>query len=191
MARVTKIMKSRNAFTLVELIVVLSILIALSGILLPLCASGVTSAAETATRSTLCETRTALLQYWHDTKLLQLDGITTAATESQRFDVLWLFVSPITESNLADFDPNLRSGWNGPYMTTSTADAVASGGPNLVDGWNQLLTVQYVNPGNDLKDVRIVSSGLNGVIDIPANTASSALTTGSIGDDIYVALMLR
>lgn len=184
-------MKSRIAFTLAELIVVLSILIALGGLLLPLCANGVTTASETATRATLAESRTAILQYWHDTKLLQLDGLTTVATESQRFNLRWLFLSPVNESNVADFDPNLRSGWNGPYITTSTTDAIANGGPGLVDGWNLPLTIQYVNPGADLKDVRVVSAGLNGVIDIPANTASSALNSGSIGDDIYVALTLR
>lgn len=184
-------MKSRNAFTLVELIVVLSILIALSGIVLPLCSQNLASANEAATRSTLAETRNAVLQYWHDTKFIELNGVTTVATESQRFSLSWLFKNPVTNNSTVQFDRNTRSGWNGPYMATSTADSVALGGPNLIDGWNQTLIVQYVNPNDSLKDVRIVSAGPNGAIDIPSNTATSALTTNSIGDDIYVALVLR
>ncbi len=76
-------------------------------------------------------------------------------------------------------------------MSVSTADAISAGGPNLVDGWNQTLVVQYVNPNASLKDVRIVSAGANGIVDIPAATATSALTNNSIGDDLYVALSLR
>ncbi len=184
-------MKTRNAFTLIELIVVLSILIALGGILLPLCADNLSSAASTVTQATLAETRDAVLQYWHDTKHVTLDGITSLATESQRFDIAWLFANPVTGDATNQFDPNSQIGWRGPYVASSTADAIANGGPNLVDGWNQLLTVQYVDPSSSLKDLRILSAGANGVIDIPANIATSDLTTSSIGDDLYVALSLR
>lgn len=183
-------MKTRNAFTLIELIVVLGILAALSGIVLPLCSENLSSASETATRSTLTEARNAMLQYWHDTKFVNLDGVTTVATEPQRFRISWLFANPVTNTTTVQFDPNLRTGWNGPYLATSTAD-ITAGGPNLVDAWNQTLSVQYVNPNDHLKDVRIVSAGRNGVVDIPAVTATSALTPSSIGDDLYVALMLR
>ena len=150
-----------------------------------------TAAAETVTRSTLAETRKAMLQYWHDTKFIDLNGVTTVANESQRFNLVWLFVNPVTNNDTVQFDPNVRSGWNGPYMAISTADSVAVGGPSLIDGWNQTLIVQYVNPNDSLKDVRIVSAGPNGAIEIPSNTATTALTTNSIGDDLYVALMLR
>jgi prepilin-type N-terminal cleavage/methylation domain-containing protein len=184
-------MKTRTAFTLIELIIVLSILVALSGIVLPLCSENLTVAKETVTRSTLAEARQAMLQYWHDTKLIDLNGVTTFATEAQRFSLSWLFFNPVTNNSTVQFDPNARSGWHGPYLATSTADSAALGGPNLIDGWNQTLVVQYVNAGSSLKDVRIVSPGPNGAVDIPSNTATSALTTNSIGDDLYVALMLR
>jgi type II secretory pathway pseudopilin PulG len=174
-------MKTRNAFTLVELIVVLCILISLSGVVVPLCSENLSSANETVTRSTLAEARLAMLLYWHDTKFVELNGVTTVATESQRFDIAWLFANPVTNTNTVQFDPNLRTGWNGPYIASST----------LVDAWNRPLSVQYVNPNGSLKDVRIVSAGPNGVVDIPAGTATSSLTTGSIGDDLYVALTLR
>ena len=109
-----------------------------------------------------------MLQYWHDTKFVQLDGVTTVATELQRFNMAWLFTNPVTNTNTIQFDPNLRSGWNGPYLATSTLDSTV-GGPGLIDAWNHPLTVQYVNPGDDaIKDVRIVSAGPNGVVDIPA-----------------------
>lgn len=182
-------MKTRKAFTLIELLIVLSILAALSGVVLPLCSENLSTANETVTRSTLAEARAAMLQYWHDTKFLNLNGVTTVATEAQRFEIAWLFANPVTNTNSVQYDPNLRSGWNGPYLATSTVDSASS--PNLVDAWNQTLQVQYINPSGDLKDVRIVSPGRNGLVDIPAGIATSALTPSSIGDDIYVALSLR
>ncbi len=184
-------MKTRNAFTLIELIVVLSILIALGGIMLPLYAEHFSSAASTVTQATLAEIRNAMLQYWHDTKHVPLDGITSVATESQRFEIAWLFANPVTGDTTNLFNPNSQIGWRGPYITSSTADAIANGGPNLVDGWNQLLIVQYVDPSSSLKDLRIISLGANGAVDVPANIATSDLTTSSIGDDLYVALSLR
>lgn len=183
-------MKTRNAFTLIELIVVLGILAALSGIVLPLCSDTLANANETVTRATLAEARSAMLQYWRDTKFVALDGVNTVASESQRFNLSWLFNNPVTNNSTVQFDANLRTGWNGPYVVTSTADT-GLGNPNLVDAWNQALSVQYVNPLDAVKDVRIVSAGRNGIVDIPSATATSALTTSSIGDDLYVALSLR
>lgn len=183
-------MKTRKAFTLLELLVVLSLLVALSGIVLPICSESLSNANATATRSTLAETRDAMLQYWHDSKLVVLDGVNSVAAESERFEISWLFANPVTNTNTAQFDPNTRKGWNGPYIAVSTTDPEGVG-PGLVDAWNQPLSVHYVNPGGSLKDVRIVSAGQNGVVDIPAGMATSSLTTSNIGDDLYVALSLR
>jgi len=183
-----QIVKTRLALTLLELIAVLCILVALSGIAIPVCSDQLTVARQTATRSTLVEVQRAIQQYWHDTKLVPLDGVNSVATESQRFELVWLFRNPVTNDTQSQFNPNTRSGWNGPYLSSSTA---LLAGPNLIDAWNSLFEVQYVNPAQDVKDVRIVSAGPNGVVQIPANTASSLLGPSNIGDDLYVAMALR
>ncbi len=184
-------MPTRNALTLAELVLALCILVALSSLVIPMCSNTMFTAAETVTQATLSETRDAMLQYWQDTKLVALNGLTTTASENQRFDIRWLFKNPVDDSKTIQFNPNTRSGWNGPYLSTATGDATVYAVPTMIDGWNRAVTVHYVNPNDSLKDVRIVSAGPNGVFDIPAGTATSALTTNSIGDDIYVALELR
>lgn len=181
-------MQTRRALTLIELIAVLFILAALSGIVIPLCHDQIAYSAQTATRTSLVEAQQALLRYWHDTKHIQLDGVNSVATEADRFNLIWLFRNPVTNDSTNHFDPNTRVGWNGPYVVSST---INGGQPGLVDAWNAPLEVHYVNPLDDLKDVRIVSAGSNGIIDISSTTATSLLTNGSIGDDIYVACSLR
>lgn len=181
------IVKARKALTLVELIIVLGVLVAISGIVVPLCSSQLSSAAQTATRATLAQVQLAMQDYWLDTKLIPLDGTTTYATEAQRFDIAWLFLSPVTNDQTAQFDAYLRRGWNGPYLLTSTVQ----GEFDLIDAWNNQLHVQNVTPSANIKDVRIVSSGPNGLLEIPSNTATSSLTSQDIGDDVYVALSLR
>lgn len=180
--------KTRLALTLLELIVVLSVVAALSSITIPLCNNQLISASETATRATLAESQRALQQYWKDTKFLLLDGVATEASENERFDIVWLFHNPVTGDSNRSFDKNTGLGWNGPYQLGAT---INTGQTGLVDAWNRPLEVHYVNPAESLKDVRIVSAGENGVIDIPANVATSALTPSSIGDDLYVAVRLR
>ncbi len=108
-------MAYRNAMTLVELLVVLSILIALGGVLVPLCNDNLSSAAESATRATLAEAKDAMLSYWSDTKFVPLDGVTTVAVEAERFNIEWLFANPVTGNDTVSFDANSRRGWNGPY----------------------------------------------------------------------------
>lgn len=179
---------ARLALTLVELIAVLFILAALTGIVIPLCSDQIAYSTQTATRSTLVEVQQAMLRYWQDTKHIQLDGIATVATEEERFQIRWLFRNPVTNDSTIHFDPNTRIGWNGPYLQTPTS---TDGGPSLIDAWNNPLQVHYVDPVSSLKDVRIVSSGVNGIVDIPPTAATSDLTIASTGDDLYVAIMLR
>lgn len=181
---------NRQALTLAELVVVLSILVALAGIAAPLCTGQMSLAAQSTTQATLSHTRDSIEQYWRDTKFLTLDGVGSVATEAQRFNIEWLLANPVTGDRTISFDRNSQTGWNGPYLLAATTapDALTDG---LVDGWNRSLNVQYVNPGSVIRDVRIVSAGPDGVIDISAATATSALTTNNIGDDLYVSLQLR
>lgn len=181
---------TRQALTLAELVVVLFILVALAGVAAPLCSGQMSTAAQSTTQATLASARDATEQYWRDTKFITLDGISSVATEVERFDIEWLLTNPVTGNSIASFDRNTVTGWNGPYLLSATTapDAVNAG---LVDAWNRSLVVHYVNPGSDLRDVRIVSAGPNGVIDISAVTPTSSLTTNSIGDDLYVSLLLR
>ncbi len=190
MFRLTELMMTRSALTLTELVIVLCILAALGGVLVPLCSDQMSAAASTTTANSLNETAKALEQYWSDTKVTAMDGVLTVATEANRFEIQWLFRNPVTGNSLVAFDRNTRSGWNGPYILTSTSDpSVVPYG--LIDGWQHPITVQLVDPAANIKDVRVLSAGPNGVIDLPAGTATSALTTGDVGDDLYVALSLR
>ncbi|MFO0942144.1 MAG: type II secretion system protein [Pirellulales bacterium] len=182
-------MKTRNALTLIELIIVLCVMVALSGILIPICNNQLSSATETATRATLTEVQRALQDYWRDTKLITLDGMTTFANETDRFKIVWLFKNPVTNDSTSQFNPNSRSGWNGPYIVAATKTSTST--LELIDAWNNTLQVQYVNPNDSVKDVRIVSPGPNGIIDISPSTATSLLTSNGIGDDLYVSLSLR
>ncbi len=181
----------RKALTLIELIVVLTIIAALSGILVPLFAGTIQSANHVATERTLIGIREGLAEYWRDTKLISLDGIITVADESNRLHIDWLYNNPVTGDNTQDFDKNSLVGWRGPYLSNATGDPQSPNYPYLVDAWNQLVEIQDISPGSSLRDVRIVSGGPNKVIDIPLAVATGSLTETDIGDDIYVALTLQ
>lgn len=184
-------MRSRTGLTLIELVVVLSVLAAISGLLAPLFTGTVQSANEVATERSLVQIRDALLDYWRDTKHISLDGVTTVASEANRFDTDWLFANPVTGDSTWDFSPNTLIGWRGPYLSGSTGDVIASGSPFLIDAWNREIKIQDVDPSASLRDVRIISGGPDGVISTAASTATSALTSADVGDDIYVAISVR
>lgn len=181
-------MNSRTAVTLLEVVVVLGLLVSLAGVMIPLCSDQLATASRATTQASLVEVQKAIQLYWHDTKLIELDGIATSAAESDRFNWIWLFRNPVTNDSSTNYNPSQRIGWNGPYLVASN---LQSSGPILVDAWNNNLVIQYVNPASSSKDVRIVSPGPNGVIETSSSTATSLLTSDSIGDDLYVAITLR
>ena len=169
----------------------LAVVAALAGLLTPLYSGVRVAANQTATAYSLRKIVDATSQYWADTKLVVLDGVTTTASEAERFKIEWLFRNPGSGDNTRDFDANTRIGWRGPYLLASTGDPLVSSTPFMIDAWNQTIVMQDVDSTATLRDVRIVSAGANGAIDIPATTATDALTTLDIGDDIYVALLLQ
>jgi type II secretory pathway pseudopilin PulG len=174
-----------------ELVVVLAVLAAVSGLLIPLFTSNIHNANEVATERSLNMVRDALVDYWLDIKHVTLDGISTVATDADRLNIDWLFANPVTGDSTFDFNFNTLIGWRGPYVSESTGDLIVSGSPFLIDAWNNEITIQDVDPSSSLRDVRIVSGGPDGMITIPVATATSALTATDVGDDIYVALQLR
>ena len=184
-------MRSRSALTLIEMVVVLSILAAVSGTLIPLFSGTIANANEVATKRSLIHVRDAVTDYWRDTKYVTLDGIISVATETNRFHIDWLFANPVTGDNTWGFSINSRIGWRGPYVLASTGDQVVAGSPFLIDAWNQSLVMQDVDSAATPRDVRIVSAGPDGVLTIPASTATAALTPVDVGDDLYVAITLR
>lgn len=184
-------MHSRTALTLMELVVVLAVLAAVSGLLAPLFTGTIQNANEVATKRSLIQIRDALSDFWSDTKHIPLDGITTIATEANRLSIDWLFANPVTGDSTVDFSPGTQIGWRGPYLIGSTGDLSVSSAPFMIDAWNQEIQIQDVDSTASLRDVRVVSGGPNRVIAIPAATATASLTTADIGDDIYVSLTLR
>ncbi len=184
-------MLRRSAFTLIELTVALAIIAALSAIVVPVFSETLSTSRNKTTRSTLAVLRTAVLDYWEDTKHLPMDGVTTAATETNRVELTWLFKNPTSGDETVDFDSNSKIGWRGRYVATSTGDEVTAGAAYLIDAWNNELTIQDPNPSTSPRDIRIVSAGPNGSVDIPSGTPTASLTAADLGDDEYVALSLR
>ncbi|MCA9216156.1 MAG: hypothetical protein KDB27_23975 [Planctomycetales bacterium] len=184
-------MRYRAAVSLIELLVVISLLAALATLLVPMFSTVIHDANQVATKRSLAEVRDSVIDYWNDTKHVTLDGITTVATEANRFDTDWLFANPVTGDSTVDFDINTRIGWRGPYLVESTGNVVTAGSPYVIDAWNGEIEIQDVDSAAALRDVRIVSGGPDGTIDIPAATATSSLTAADVGDDIYVAIQLR
>lgn len=184
-------MHSRAALTLIELVVVLALLVATSSVLVPVFTGTIQNANKVTTTQSLIVVRDTLQEYWRDTKHVELDGILTVATEANRFDIDWLFNNPVTADSTNGFSINTRIGWRGPYIAESTGDLIAAGAPFLIDAWNNEIIVQDVNSSALVRDVRVVSAGPNGSIDIPGGTATAALIASDVGDDIYVALTLH
>ncbi|MEM1228571.1 MAG: hypothetical protein AAGJ40_23005 [Planctomycetota bacterium] len=203
-----------------ELIVVLAMLVALAGLVIPNIASSRIDASIRTTNASMVAIRDAMIRYWTDTKYLALDNTTAArdidtsdATEPDsalnRFQIRWLFVSPVSGVATPDYDPDTRLGWNGPYVVQRTGDYQIDIGSNFTtlygnaDGPALLnaistaqspiptpLIVQAIDDGT-IVDCRVVSAGDDGVIDIPNNKATTDLNETDIDDDQFVAFTLR
>lgn len=118
----------RNAFTLAELMIVLTILVVVAAIVIPLLGNSDEDAKTTVTNSSLVQMRDVVLgRYRIDMGSLPLPG-DYGQGKGRPFlpQVRYLFVNPKTETALDvdsqenDFDPFVKRGWRGPYLMSGS-----------------------------------------------------------------------
>jgi len=132
-----------RGLTLIELVVVLTVLVALSAMVVPLVSGHGAAARDTGTRSTLQEVRDVILNRYlvdvHDPQVIPItlegDSVNVLAPPTIRS----LFQKP---EHLAAYNPSVRLGWNGPYLVETGAQY--PGTPTAVA---QGFTPQYGTPG--------------------------------------------
>lgn len=162
-------LRLRHGFTLVELLVVLTILVALAGLVTALVTAASGSARHDVTLASMARVRQAMAMYSMD---MQKPPAFMAD----------LLRNP---GNYPPYDPQTRKGWNGPYLQHSgaqyTPDARTifttiygeGNTPTLLDGWGNPLVIQrgiWDGTKADLsKDsgLRVVSAGEDGILQCP------------------------
>lgn len=197
----------RRGLTLAEMLVVIAILAMVSGLVLPAVGHYVSDSRETVTRQDLTRLRDVVADvYWHDSySRLPRPDLSVSPSRTDAPQLRYLFVNRATETAALSFDPEYRRGWRGPYLVeqsgaTYTVAASAgftarygeNGDPAVWDGWGRPIVAQ--NPGllaDGRVDVRLVSAGPNGVLEIPPTMGTAALTAADIGDDVWIGLELR
>ena len=214
--------RHRNGLTLVELVIVLTILVAIAGLVTPRLMSTADSARDGATHASAVEIRDAVMRFWSDCKY----EYPSSPIEDQRIQVGQLLEQP---AGMQSFNPDVGLGWRGPYLqadgrryivdstsgfttiygdTTQSAirDAFTnqdydgdgneeSGSPFVIQEptLRQLDAVSQTYELGQPREVRVVSAGPNGILEISeALFAADLDNTPSLqGDDIYVTFVLR
>jgi competence protein ComGC len=195
----------RRALTLIELVVVLTILVALAGLVVPRLFATGDQARIVATDASLVEIRKAVERFWIDCKF-DADQLLDAERRLRLSDLL------TPRPGFRVFDPRVPDanvGWNGPYLepsgvyriTGTTAEDYTDlygeeGELAVLDAWQRPFVIQEFDsnvPVGLPRDVRIVSAGPDGLFQITDAMSSNDLLTGLAhgGDDVYVAITLR
>ena len=217
-------LKPQTGLTLVELVVVLTIMVALGGLVIPRLTSTGDTARDVVSVASTVEIRDAVMQFWSDCKY----AYPAMPVEDQRIQLGHLLTMPSIGA-FAAFDPNVRLGWNGPYLQTDGKTYLidsANGFSSIYGDATQLairdtfINQDYDNDGNaesgspfviqeptllalaaasatyslgDPREVRVVSAGPNGILEIDESRFASELeaTPSLKGDDLYVSFTLR
>ncbi|MEM6363593.1 MAG: type II secretion system protein [Planctomycetota bacterium] len=214
-----------QGLTIVELVVVMTILIALAGVVVPNLMQSSETSREVVADASAIEIRDAVMQFWSDCKY----AFPQAPITDQRIQLGHLLEMPTSFGSFTPFDREVRLGWNGPYLqidgkrylvdasngfTTTLGDAsqfavrdvyinqdynsdgnADSGSPFVIQ---EPTLVDLTASGStysigQLREVRVVSAGPNGTIDIDESRFASELEANPAlkGDDIYVSFTLR
>ena len=153
----------KNAFTLMELIVVMTVIIALGGILLPQVNRVLTQARESKAKAELEHIKGAMLAYKNDTG--ELPPKSAVFGEAN-------ITAAILNALLTD---DSAGGWDGPYIDKSV----------FTDPWGNVY--RYAdNDGTASKAISyLLSYGPNGSNNM---TNPHLITASNGGDDIYVVV---
>jgi general secretion pathway protein G len=147
----------KEGFTLIEVIIVLSILAILMGIAVPMIYRQIASSAEQATKEEMENLKKALVG---DPEKVQ-NGVRTdfgaLGDWGGLLPTLQALVQVQTPSYSYDQEKKVGAGWRGPYISEEE-------GEYLLDGWGNeyvYTTEDYTNGNGDLVDGKIVSYGPN------------------------------
>ncbi len=155
--------KKLNSFTLMELIVVMSVIIVLGGILLPQVNRVITKARTSKAKAELEHIKAAMLAYKEDTGELPPKSAVFAEGS---------ITSGILDALLSD---DSATGWDGPYLDQSV----------LTDPWDE----DYIYADNDGTINKPISYLLSKGSDETKDVLNPDLTTASgFDDDIYVVV---
>jgi prepilin-type N-terminal cleavage/methylation domain-containing protein len=172
---------NRRGFTLLELLVVLMIIAAMAGLVIPLVSASQDESFQQTTLVSLGRLREAINGtperpgYYSDMRRLPATIADLFSTPSYL---------PAEEQS---FDRNTRHGWHGPYIqnqsgTYSVDDAYGDpGDPAVLDGWGTPIVIQVMS---SIEYARLVSAGPNRVIDTPLSDNEAVAR----GDDLIVFL---
>lgn len=172
----------RRGFSLVELVVVLVILVALAGLVIPLIGSQTEDSRNTATNASLTELRNVILgTYRQDMdKRLPRPGYYGVNTKGRtdKPQLRYLFINPGTytapgtlETTAPTYDPLYKRGWRGPYFMNSTGrylvdaarnftkDYGENDDPAVIDGWGNPIVIVETGTRAELR-----SAGPDGIL---------------------------
>jgi prepilin-type N-terminal cleavage/methylation domain-containing protein len=186
---------ARQAFSLVELLVVLVILVAVAGLLVPLLTGiRISDASGQRAKSPEQITTEASMRHVLEAVMGSPQGQGYYSDMGALPDaVADLFVRP---ADADAFDPVVGLGWRGPYLLQQTGQYDgrfgpqygASGTPTVVDGWGRPLVVQWPTVGTDTERklyVRLVSAGPDGLLQTRADVLYPDPATDR-GDDLVL-----
>ncbi len=201
------VMANRNGLTLLELLVVVSILVATAVIVLPMLNTQIETPGgqtktvnEISTQTTFTVIRDAMVgeQGVMENLAHRPDALPREVSELVAADPPKHVKDNSPE--LVQFNPILGIGWRGPYLLPTGKNH--EGKPTLVDGWGReiKLQVDFDADGQvdmqESKYIRLVSAGPNGEIETPADSLNMEpgsddgrqLTMSECGDDLVLFL---
>lgn len=194
-----------RGMTLVELVVVLVIIAAIAGLAITVVGSTAEEGREQATRVSMTNMRSAI------------DGPYRLHVGTQPESIADLLRKPAA---VPLFNPATQRGWNGPYVRapiaryvvgpvglptdenyvseTFTDDYGVDGDLAILDGYGRPIVLQVpdvdandVYSASELRLARLVSAGVNGVVDTPRDTPLSDFPSlDSCEDDIVLYLFV-
>ncbi|HYV34904.1 MAG TPA: hypothetical protein VE988_04315 [Gemmataceae bacterium] len=181
--------RKRAGLTLMELVVVIAILVAMAGIVVPLLSSSTRDAGSTTTVASMQGLKNAILAYSLDMKGVPVAFGSQSNTTGVPQSLKDLLVQPAgyQGANVA-YDPVTRRGWRGPYLSSmggkfnynaalgrvvdasfnDTFNASPNGrqenDPTPLDGWGFPIVLQWPETAATLEvrsgQVRLVSGGV-------------------------------
>lgn len=173
----------RRGLSLMELVLVVSVLGVLAALLIPALGSSTENAKQTITAHSLRQLRVAIVDHYYRDQANHLP-MPVVSGRMAHPQLVFLYVNPVTGTTVTNFDPQTALGWRGPYLHSAVQQGRYRLHPSLnftnlygeegdltpLDAWGSPIVVQQVLVGGvysatNLQTARLVSAGPDGKLD--------------------------